>query len=501
MPSESFRYEAVRQSVVDLIESGALGPGDKAPSLRNLAARMRVSLSTASLAYGQLESEGVLEARPKSGFFVRAARAGLPPPSAPDCEAKTPEPLNRAMIIHKVLADMSRQDMVPLGVARTAESLLPLAQLNRILAQVLRDEGEKVGFYGSVQGHEPLRRQIVLRALEAGIECALPETLITSGAMEALYIALRCVVRTGDTVAIASPTYYCFLQLLENLGLRVIEIPSRPGEGVRPADLAQVVDRFRVSACVLTPNFNNPDGTLIPDGAKAEIVSLLARHDIPLIEDDVYGDIHFGPERPKCSKAFDRKGLVLTCASFSKTLAPGYRVGWLLPGRFMDKALEVKATTSVCTATPTQMAIAEYLGAGHYHRHLKRLRPAAKALMLSMHDLVGRHFPPGTRASKPGGGTVMWVELPGRGDGVEFMQRALAKGITAAPGAIFSSQGCFRHFVRLSSCVPQGPELTHAVQTLGAIAQDLLVKGHEDRIPDPWADDPIAMPEVSPKDS
>lgn len=501
MSSESFRYEAVRQSVLDLIESGMLKPGDKAPSLRNLATRMRVSLSTASLAYGQLESEGVLEARPKSGFFVRAARAGLPPPSAPDCGTKAPESLNRATIIHKVLADMSRQDMLPLGVARTAESLLPLAQLNRILAQVLRDEGEKVGFYGSVQGYEPLRRQIVLRALESGIESAMSEILVTSGAMEALHIALRCVVRTGDTVAIASPTYYCFLQLLENLGLRVIEIPSRPGEGVRPADLAQVLDRFRVCACVLTPNFNNPDGALIPDEAKAEIVDILARREVPLIEDDVYGDIHFGPHRPKCCKSFDRKGLVLTCSSFSKTIAPGYRVGWLLPGRFLDKALEVKATTSVCSATPTQMAIAEYLGAGHYHRHLKRLRPAAKGLMQSMHELVGHSFPPGTRASKPEGGTVMWVELPGKGDGVEFMHRALAQGITAAPGVIFSSQGCFRSYVRLSCCVPPGPELTGAVRTLGAIAQDLLVKGHGDRIPDPWADDPIAMPEVSPKDS
>ncbi|MBI4805796.1 MAG: PLP-dependent aminotransferase family protein [Desulfovibrio sp.] len=474
MSSEAYRYETVRQNVLDMIESGALKPGEKAPSLRRLAGRMRVSLSTVALAYAQLESEGVMEARPKSGFYVRKARQVLPPPSSREQDAAPPEPLNRAGLIRKVMEDMARRDTLPLGVARTAESLLPLRQINRILAQVLRDEGERVGFYGPVQGLEPLRRQIVLRSMEAGIECGASDILVTSGAMEALHIALRCVTRSGDTVAIASPTYYCFLQLLENLGLRVVEIPSRPGEGVRPADLAQAVERFRVAACVLTPNFNNPDGALTPDDAKAEILEILAAKDIPLIEDDVYGDMHFAAERPKCCKAFDRKGLVLTCSSFSKTIAPGYRVGWLLPGRFKDTALEVKATTSVATATPTQMALAEYLGSGGHHRHLKRLRPAVKAMMENMHALVCQYFPPGTKATRPEGGSVMWVELPGSTDGVEFMHRALAKGITVAPGVLFSSLDRFGEFIRVSYCVPDSPELTQAVRTLGEIAGDLM---------------------------
>jgi DNA-binding transcriptional MocR family regulator len=496
MANESYRYEAVRQNVLGMIASGTLKAGDRAPSLRSLASRMRVSLSTASLAYGQLESEGVLEARPKSGFYVLGEPRRLPQPVTRPHPADAPESLDRARIIRSVLENMSRRDMLPLGVARTDESLLPLARLNRILAQVLRDQGERAGHYGPVEGYEPLRRQIAPRVLEAGAECSVRETIVTSGAMEALYIALRCVTRAGDTVAIASPTYYCFLQLLENLGLRVMEIPSRPAEGVRPSDLAQVTERFRVAACVLTPNFNNPDGSLTPDGAKAEIVDILARRAIPLIEDDVYGDICHEGERPACCKAFDRNGLVLSCSSFSKTLAPGYRIGWLLPGRFLDKALEVKATTSVATATPTQMALAEYLGQGHYHRHLKRLRPAVKAMAANMHELIGRHFPPGTRATRPGGGTVLWVQLPGGADGVEFMRRALAKGISVAPGAIFSSRGIYRSFARVSCCVPESPALAEAVKTLGGIAEELIARAHEERVSDPWDLGPIAMPEV-----
>lgn len=474
MPSEPFRYEAVRQDVLALIASGALAPGGKAPSLRRLAARMRVSLSTVSQAYAQLESEGVLEARPKSGFFVCGARPSLPPPLAAPQAPAAPEPLHRAALIREVLENMSLPGVVPLGVARTAEGLLPLARLNRTMVQVLRESGDRVGFYEPVQGYEPLRRQIVLRALEAGAECAVGETIVTNGAMEALHIALRSVTRPGDTVCIAVPAYYCFLQMLENLGLRVVEMPSRPGEGVRPGDLAQLVDRFRVAACVLVPNFNNPDGALIPDGAKAEIVDILARREVPLIEDDVYGDLHFGPERPTCCKAYDTRGLVLCCSSFSKTIAPGYRVGWLLPGRFLDKALEIKTTLNVCTATPTQMAMAEYLGSGHYHRHLKRLRPAVAARMEAMHALVGRYFPPGTKATRPGGGSVLWVQMPGKADGVALMHKALARGITVTPGAIFSSRDQFDDCVRLSYSAASGPQVDLAVETLGKIAAELM---------------------------
>jgi len=498
---EAYRYETVRQSVLDLIDSGGLRPGDKAPSLRRLASRMRVSLSTVLMAYGQLESEGVLEARPKSGYFVRPPASRLPLPSTKARPDEFPETLNRAELIRKLLENMSRRDLVPLGVARTDEALLPLAQLNRMLVQALRDEGEKTGYYGPVPGLDSLRLQIASHALEAGIETGMSGTLVTNGAMEALYVALRSVTRPGDTVAIASPTYYCFLQLLENLGLRVIEAPSRPGEGVRPEDLALVTERFRIAACVLTPNFNNPDGALMPDEAKAEIVALLARKGIPLIEDDVYGDLHFEPQRPRCCKSYDRQGLVLHCSSFSKVLSPGYRVGWLMPGRFIDKALEIKATTSVASATPTQMAVAEFLRQGLLHRHLKRLRPALKSMMDNMLGLIERHFPPGTRATRPRGGTVCWLELPGGGDGVEFMRLAMEHGIGAAPGALFSSQGCFRRFVRLSSGVHPGPALDNAMKTLGRIAWEMVDGEHAQRDSGLWENDPIAMSEGLLKDS
>lgn len=471
--SDPFRYEAVRRHVLDMIDSGALRPGDRTPSLRRLSTGLRVSLSTVVEAFARLESEGILEARPKSGFFLRRDRQAMPEPKPRSPQPGVPETLNRAKLIQQVLEQMHRRDRLPMGVARTDERLLPFTRLNRILGQVLRENGDQAAAYEGVLGHEPLRRQIALRGMEAGAELRAGEIMVTSGAMEALHIALRCVTRPGDTVLIASPTYYCFLQLLEDLGLRVIEIPSRPGSGIRPGDVAHAVERFKVATCVLTPNFNNPDGSLLPEEAKAEIVAILAGQGIPLIEDDVYGDIHFTPRRPMICKAFDQAGLVLSCSSFSKTLAPGYRVGWLAPGRFLAKAMEIKATLNVTSATPTQMAVAEYLRAGHYHRHLKRLRPAVQAQMNAVRTQVAQFFPPGTTATRPEGGTVLWVELPGGADSVTFMRRAQEREIGVAPGVLFSSQDRFASFVRLSASLPASPELTQALATLGEIAREM----------------------------
>ncbi|GAB6036862.1 PLP-dependent aminotransferase family protein [Fundidesulfovibrio butyratiphilus] len=474
MPSQPLRYEAVRRHVLDLVESGALAPGAKAPSLRGLAGRLGVSLSTVNQAYAALEDQGVLEARPRSGFVVCRAPVRPPVPEREPEPDVPPEPNRRARLVRQVLAGLGRMDSLHLGLACPAEDLLPTARLSRLLAQCLRREGGRAARYGDVLGHEPLRRQVVLRGLEIGVHVRPDETLITCGAMEALYVALRCVARPGDTVLVASPTYFSFLQLLETMGIRAVEVPSHPGEGVRPADLERALSRFRVAACVLTPNFNNPDGSLVPDEAKAEIVALMARHEVPLIEDDIYGDLCFGKVRPGVCKRFDAKGLVLTCSSFSKTVSPGYRVGWLWPGRYLERAHEIKSTLNVTSPTPTQMALAEYLESGQYPRHLARLRAALCDQMRLMRSLVGRHFPEGVRVSDPQGGVVLWVKLPGLADGVDFLYRAQERGLTVAPGTLFSPSGRFGDYVRLAASLPAGSAVEQTVRLLGEIAREMV---------------------------
>ncbi|MCJ2165888.1 PLP-dependent aminotransferase family protein, partial [Pseudodesulfovibrio sp. S3-i] len=361
-------------------------------------------------------------------------------------------------------------DRVALDVVAPGHDLLPLKELGRITASVVRNEPGRAMGYAPIPGDPQLIRQIAFRSMEHGLPVAPDDPLITAGCMEALYLSLRSVCRSGDTVLIQSPTYYCFLQLLETLGLRAIEVPSDPKLGVSPKDLFHALRTFDVSACVLAPNFNNPDSSLTPDEAKREIVSMLAERSIPLVEDDVSSDLHFGPRRPGTYKQFDQKGLVLLCSSFSKTIAPGYRVGWILPGRFRQKALEIKATTNVSTSAPAQMAIAEYLRQGHMERHLKKLRAALERQMDTMQLHLGRHFPEGTKVTHPVGGGVLWLELPKAVDSVELFFQARAERIGIAPGAIFSTQDKFTNYIRISCGFPWTRDVEQGVTILGELA-------------------------------
>lgn len=467
---ETYRYRTVERNVMGMIDAGALGLGDRLPSLRSLSTKLGVSVSTVNQAYLELERKGVIESRPRSGFFVRRESRRLPRTETTPTPMQQPRPVTRIGLIQTVLESVGAADRVALDVIAPGPQRMPLRELGRITAAMIRAEPERAMGYAPIPGDPQLIRQIAYRSMEFGIPAAPDEPLITAGCMEALYLSLRSVCRTGDTVLIQSPTYYCFLQLLENLGLRAIEVPSDPERGVAPEELARALKTFDVAACVLAPNFNNPDSSLTPDEAKAEIVAMLGARDIPLVEDDVYTDLHFGSKRPGTYKQFDQKGLVLLCSSFSKTIAPGYRVGWMLPGRFRQKALEIKATTNVSSSAPAQMAIAEYLRQGRMERHLKKLRTDLERQMDTMQLHLGRHFPAGTRVTHPVGGAVLWLELPGSVDGVELFFRARDEGVGIAPGAIFSTQDKFANYIRLSCGCPWTDELEQGVRTLGRLA-------------------------------
>ncbi len=485
MPSESlaaqqgelFRYEAVEKRILALIDSGELGPGDKIPSLRGMGAKLGLSVSTVNQAYMELERLGVIEARPKSGFFVRAARKRPPAPEPPRRRECAPRAVTRSGLILQVLNEFAGYDHLPLGAARTSSDLLPVKALSRIMTRVMAERGWQATSYGDVVGDQGLRRQIALRMADLGIEASPERMIVTAGAMEALFVALRSVTRPGDNVIIASPSYYCFLQLLENMGLRALELDSRPDRGIDPDELERVAARYNVAACILAPNFNNPDGALIPDANKEKIVGILAKSGTPLIEDDVYGDVYFGKRRPLTCKSFDRKGLVLYCSSFSKVLCPGYRVGWMLPGAFFDKAFEMKATTSVSSAGPSQMTVAEYLGMGGFDRHLRGLRAAMARQARIMESRVLRYFPEGVGVTRPEGGAVLWVRLPGGVDASRFYYAAREAGIAVAPGNIFSTCDKYGDCVRLSHGSPWNDALEDGMRVLGEIAARLAEEG------------------------
>ena len=462
-------YQDLAARTARMIDSGVLRAGDRLPSVRQACATNGVSPITVTQAYYLLESRGLIEARPKSGYFVRA-RLGC---RLPEPEMTHPGSGSTALqvsdFIFQILDSVRDPAVVPLGSSFPSPYLFPLARLGLCLASAARRFDPLSTLTDLPPGNEELRRQLALRYLAQGAALSPQEIVITSGAMEGLNLCLQAVTRPGDLIAVEAPTFYAGLQASERLGLKVIEIPSHPREGVSLTALAEALRRHPVKACLFMLNFANPTGSLLGDERKHSLVELLARHQVPLIEDDVYGELHFNRPAPLCSKAADREGLVMHVSSFSKCLAPGYRLGWVAAGRFARQIQRLKLSTSLATTVPVQIAVADFLKQGGYENHLRQLRRRLAEQESLMAAAVERHFPAGTRLARPQGGYFMWLELPPQVDTLQLHQEALARGISIAPGPIFSAKKEFANYLRLNFGHPDDERQQAAIATLGQL--------------------------------
>jgi DNA-binding transcriptional MocR family regulator len=463
------RYEALATDIADAITRGTLQVGDRLPSVRQTVRSRGLSPSTVFQAYYLLEARGLVRARERSGYFVAAGVRPAPPEpevaSQPHEDAIAVDVSER---VFEVLQSGSQRALVPLGSAFPSPLLFPLRRLGRDLAACAQalDPWSTVDDLGP--GHAGLRHQIALRYLAEGMQVHADDIVITNGALEALNLCLGAVTRPGDAVVVESPTFYGALQALERLGLQAVEVPTHPREGIDLQALEQAFTRHHPRACWLMTSFQNPLGSLVPEARKRDLVALATRHGVPLVEDDVYGELYFGERRPLPAKAFDTEGLVLHCGSFSKCLAPGYRVGWALPGRFTQAVARHKLTTTISASVPVQQALAVYLARGGFDRHLRGLRRTLALQQARCVEAVGRFFPAGTRATRPAGGYFLWVELPQGCDALHLHREALAQGIGIAPGPIFSASRAFGHCLRLNYGHDWDARSDEAVAVLGA---------------------------------
>lgn len=476
MDQRALRYEQLADELAGMIAGRILRPGDRLPSVRRLAHEKKLSVSTVVQALRQLEERGQVEARPQSGFFVR-----LPSPSQnPQLEPQTRQGLARPVAVDinsrlmRVLAMNSRTEMVPLGAAMPAAELLPLANLQRLYGIVGRRSGALLDAAShTALNHPDLVRQFVRHSLTWGKPFAADEIVVTNSCTEALSLCLRAVTRTGDTVAVESPSYYLMLQLLELLGLKALEIPTHPRHGMSVDALEIATRERRIAACLLVSNFNNPLGSLVPDHEKKRLAELMAARRIPVIEDDIFGSLHFGPDRPWPVKSFDTTGNVMLCSSLSKTLSPSLRLGYVVAGRFHAEILMQKTLTSGATNPVTQAVAARYLASTAHDRHLRGLRRAFERQVMQMSEAVLRYFPAGTRLSQPQGGFVLWVELPAGIDSSALFEVALSAGIALVPGDLFSASGHYRNCLRLNCGNPWSPRFEEAVKRLGSLAANV----------------------------
>ena len=469
------RYQQLADELSAAIHAGRLPSGARLPSLRQMAQQRKVSLNTVIGAYRQLEDAGLVVPLPRSGFEV-AARLRVPQRSLRDAPSAPSAPSQQAMLA-RVLAAQQRPQVLDLAFAGPrGRAFYPGVQLQRATAHVLRRSLATVETYARPDGSQALIRQIVQRGPRMGLHTVPERIMLTHGAMEALQLALRAVTEPGDAVGVEAPSYFNLYPLLASLGLQVIELPTHPQQGLDVEALDALLDTTSLAALVVMPTVHNPLGCTMPVAAKQRLAELAAARRLPVIEDIVYAELQHSEPLQPLLKAFDRDGWVMVCAGFSKTLAPDYRIGWLEGGRFIDRIALLKFHSSGAESRLLGDAVAAFLEAGNYEHHLRRMRRLYREQTSKLRQLVSQHFPPGTRATEPTGGFLLWLEIPGVDTG-ELFEQALAEDIVFMPGQMYSRGARYRHCLRLSCCQELDERYRAGIARIGALASALAAAG------------------------
>jgi DNA-binding transcriptional MocR family regulator len=465
-------YRELADEVQKLIDQRSLRVGQRLPSVRVTARQRQISIGTVMQAYVVLENRGYIEARPKSGYYVRRRPSDALKASPGSVLGPAVRIEEKDLTEH--MMDLSLDPTYfPLGNAFPAPGLLALDKVARIAAAVARSDSGILGRYALGRPYHPFVQELSRRYLECGTALGHEDFIVTSSCSEALHLALGAVARPGDVVIVESPAYFNFLRLISSLGLKAIEVPVDQKRGLSLEALKVALDGNDAKAVIVTPSFHNPTGACMPNSRKEELYSILCDYDIPAIEDDIYADLHFGPVRPKPLKAWDRDGRVMLCSSLSKTIGPGLSLGWISAGRYREKIDDAKWSNT--PLFPQKVAL-HILQEG-YDRHLRRLRSEYKRQVAAVSTAVRTYFPRGTRVTEPAGGFVLWVELPPAVDAVRLRLGAMEEKIVIAPGPIFSVRDQFRNCVRINCGVPWSSAFERAIKTLGRLANDQVDDG------------------------
>ena len=473
-----FHYLKIANQLEKQIQDGEYLAGDKLPSLRKLRTVTGRSISTVYQAYEELENRGLVEVREKSGFFVRPLLQDILPLPRQGVSSVTSHKVAINVLAAMMQRSLTNPDLIPFGEATLANTLLPGKQMATAVRSAAAgyQDGTCSG-YGAPAGFEALQKEIHKRSLDLPQGIERDEIIITQGCMNGIELCLRSVARPGDIILLESPTFLCYLQLIEDLNMQAMEIPADPVLGLDIESLALTLDEHDIRAALLIPTFQNPLGFDMEAAAKEQLVALFTERGIPIIEDNIYGNLYFGERKPLPLKHFDRQGMVLSCNSFSKDLMPDLRLGWLLAGKYREKVKRLKFNNSLANSQLMQHALTLFLKGGGYERHLRKLRNSLRKQASDMSQSIGRHFPEGTRISSPKGGLTLWVELPGNVDSLKLFRLAEKETISILPGTLCSGTGQYDHCIRLCYGHPWNERLEKGMATLGTLAKSLVKTG------------------------
>ncbi len=470
-------YQEVANKVVEMIDAGTLPIGSRAPSVRSLAKQLKISVSTAVAAYRLLEDHGRLQPRPQSGFYVRAAKRenveepemSQPPETASDVTVGDLRLL--------LLTEFGQPGIIGLGASSGAVSDWSIKTVHTLMNSISRSQPLLSASYPPPAGMANLRRQVAKWYMRAGCKFTSDDIVITCGALEAIHLCLRAVTNPGDTVAIESPTYWGILQTIEMLGLKAIEIPTHPRTGVSLDALDVVLAQKLVKAVVLIPSAHNPLGCIMPEENRKQLVGMIRKANVPLIEDEIYADLVFESSRPRACRSYDEvpsaSSMVMVCGGVSKSVAPSLRIGWCMPGKWVKEVTRAKAWLNIGSPTLPQLALAQFMEEGGYDRHLRKVTSIYRRQVERMSDLIAEHFPPETRITRPQGGFLLWVELPEQINSVKLHDLAIKNGISICPGIVFSATGKYQNCIRINCGLLWTPAVEQAIGTLGKMIKDM----------------------------
>ncbi|MDQ7968989.1 MAG: PLP-dependent aminotransferase family protein [Oxalicibacterium faecigallinarum] len=469
-------YEKLATEIEEQIARGVFHVGERLPSIRQMSQHHALSITTVVHAYLLLESKGIVESHPQSGYFVRESAKTVQPALRTSQPIAVSSHVDVSRLVLSTLRSIGSHDAIPLGSPYPDPALFPSEKINRRAYSIARRKTQWGVTDALPPGNPHLIRQIARRYLQNGTPIDPNEIVVTIGATEAINLCLQAVGKTGDTVAVESPTFYAMLHAIERMGMKAIEVATHPQEGIDLDALKEVMDHQPIAACMVMSNFQNPLGFQMPDEKKQALVNLMTERKVPLIENDVYNELYFGDVHPRSLKSYDTEGYVMHCASFSKSLTTASRIGWAMPGRYRDQVEKLKFLNTLTTPTFPQLAIAEYLEHDGYEHHLRHVRKLYAQQANMMRAAVQRFFPAGTLTSQPKGGYVLWVELPAGVDSMKLYERALERGITIGPGTMFSISDSYRNFIRLNYSYAWSRDIDEALKTLGQLVADCLRK-------------------------
>jgi len=467
-------YEKLATEIEEQIARGVFHVGERLPSIRQMSQHHELSITTVVHAYLLLESKGIVESHPQSGYFVRESAKQAQPALRTSQPIAVSSHVDVSRLVLSTLRSIGSNDAIPLGSPYPDPALFPSEKINRRAYSIARRKTQWGVTDALPPGNPQLIRQIARRYLQNGTPIDPNEIVVTIGATEAINLCLQAVGKTGDTVAVESPTFYAMLHAIERMGMKAIEVATHPQEGIDIDSLKEVMDQQPIAACMVMSNFQNPLGFQMPDEKKRALVDLITERKVPLIENDVYHELYFGDVHPSSLKSYDTEGYVMHCASFSKSLTTASRIGWAIPGRYRDQVEKLKFLNTLTTPTFPQLAIAEYLEHDGYEHHLRHVRKVYAQQANMMRAAVQRFFPDGTLTSQPKGGYVLWVELPAGVDSMKLYELALARGITIGPGTMFSISDSYRNFIRLNYSYTWSRKIDEALKTLGQLVADCL---------------------------